>query len=96
MKKNPEHKKSCSPKCWFAKRDKCECICKGKNHKRGLAMDRGSQRIIESMKKNYEEYKRIRREERKLLRAGLSPQASKYRSRGSSSFMKKILRMGNE
>lgn len=33
MKKNPEQKKSCSPRCWFAKRDKCECICKGANHK---------------------------------------------------------------
>lgn len=96
MKKTKEHKKSCSPKCWFAKRDKCECICEGKNHQRGLAMDRGSQKLVEEMKREYEKYKKARREERKLLRAGLSPQASKYRSVKSSSFMKTILRLGKQ
>lgn len=85
MKKNPEHKKSCTPKCWFAKRDKCECICKGKNHQRGLAMDRGSQKIVEDMKKSYEEYKKLRRKQRKQLRAGLTTKS------GSSSFIYRVI-----
>lgn len=87
MKKNLEHKKSCSPKCWFAKRDKCTCICNGANHKLG---ERASKSLMKDMEKNYNEYKRTRREERKLFRAGLTPKSK------SSSFMKSILRLGKQ
>jgi len=26
----------CSKRCYFAKRDKCRCKCKGQNHQKGL------------------------------------------------------------
>jgi hypothetical protein len=82
-----EHKRSCSPKCWFAKRDKCTCICNGKNHKLG---ERAPKSLLKDLGIKYEEYKKIRREERKLLRAGLTPKSK------SSFLTKSILRLGKQ
>ncbi len=63
---------SCSPKCWFAEREKCECICEGKNHQIGLATDRGSQKKIEEMNEKFKEYQKQRKLERKMKREGVS------------------------
>jgi hypothetical protein len=27
----------CSKRCWYAKKDRCRCKCKGQNHKKGYA-----------------------------------------------------------
>jgi hypothetical protein len=81
MKKKLEHKKSCSPKCWYAKRDKCTCICNGANHK---LEERASKTLLKDMEKNYKEYKRLRRKQRKQLRAGLTTKS------GSPSFIYKV------
>ena len=93
MKKSKEHKKSCTPRCWFAKRDKCECVCNGINHKIG---ERASKTSLKDMENNYKEYKRVRREERKLLRAGLTPKAPRPRLMTSSFLMKAILGLGKQ
>lgn len=29
-------KRSCSSRCWFAKKNKCDCICGGVNHQKSL------------------------------------------------------------
>jgi len=58
---------SCSHKCWYAKREKCICICGGKNHKIGT-QDFISSEFLEKLEEKFKKYKELRRHERKMER----------------------------
>lgn len=80
---------SCNPRCWFAKREDCNCRCGGANHKIGL--QEGVEEKMAEMTEVFKEYRQTRRKERKLKRKG----AEDF-DLGSHKLMDKIMKLGKK